>query len=677
MSILNAIRQQTGSLDELAKLPQSEIMKMAQHKQIPAEMVAPILSRKSEMMDASIRTRQASVGAQPAPPTVVEGLMAKNAQSEAPQIHETGIAQLPIPERQYAGGGIIAFSGGDFVNEDDDPEEERLYQQAMNTALANSDYLHEQIGSRGMPQEMPRREVNAVPSATPKEVTREQVTHKIQPASGNHPYKEMVAKDAVKYGVDPSISTRILMNETGGLKNPETAKSKAGAVGIAQFMPATAKQYGIDPTNPEQASDAMNRHVHHLMKEYGDPQLVAIAYNWGEGNTNKWLAKGADPDRLPKETQAYLHKFMYKAMAQGGQVDGYAQGGSIKSKSYEDHMKSTFGYHPRLGPTAVHYLSGGEVQHYAVGDYVDGDPMGTGAAEIAGAGSPTGRSMMEIITNEPEWKTKERIKREQESSKKKAPAAPASAQSAPPVLPPRSNYEQTSEEEDQMFAGEIPRTAPTPTGKPLPAPQTKENAYERFLRKQEEMMDKSEKQRESDKNMALIAAGLGILGGESPYAAVNIGKGALHGVQYMSEADRHRAAAQNAGMVNIGRVLHYKDLGDIAEQDRQLKKEAGEATREERARTNRSAEETRLQQSIGNLEKIRLASAQARATKAQATALDPDKGAAEAERIMAEARNELYSSPDYKRLWKKANPDLELPQIEMPKKVPSGPGWKH
>jgi soluble lytic murein transglycosylase-like protein len=47
-----------------------------------------------------------------------------------------------------------------------------------------------------------------------------------------------------------------------------------------------------------------------MKKRYGDTETGLIAYNWGPGNTDKWLKKGADPAKLPKETQNYVTKVM-------------------------------------------------------------------------------------------------------------------------------------------------------------------------------------------------------------------------------------------------------------------------------------------------------------------------------------------------------------------------------
>jgi hypothetical protein len=120
------------------------------------------------------------------------------------------------------------------------------------------------------------------------------------------------------------------------------------------------------------------------MKQYGDPKLVAIAYNWGEGNTNRWLKTGADPRMLPKETRGYLDKFMTTALASGGQVQGYAEGGEISQESYATTMKRAFGYEPFHGPAVHKYAFGGQVQHFVEGETVKGKPIPEKATSSAG-----------------------------------------------------------------------------------------------------------------------------------------------------------------------------------------------------------------------------------------------------------------------------------------------------
>ena len=113
MSILSALRTQSNSIDDLAKLPQAMIMQMAQKGQIREDMLAPILSRKAELAQAAANMRAMQQG--DAKQTVMEQILSQNAMAEAPESsRDMGVAQLPVREDMYspqmmAGGGIVAF----------------------------------------------------------------------------------------------------------------------------------------------------------------------------------------------------------------------------------------------------------------------------------------------------------------------------------------------------------------------------------------------------------------------------------------------------------------------------------------------------------------------------------------------------------------------------------------
>lgn len=87
-----------------------------------------------------------------------------------------------------------------------------------------------------------------------------------------------------------------------------TATSRAGAKGLMQFMPSTAKQYGIDPTNPSHSIWAGARHIATLRDKYGNYRDAAIGYNWGEGNLQNWIKRGRNEEELPDETRSYVRK---------------------------------------------------------------------------------------------------------------------------------------------------------------------------------------------------------------------------------------------------------------------------------------------------------------------------------------------------------------------------------
>ena len=85
--------------------------------------------------------------------------------------------------------------------------------------------------------------------------------------------------------------------------NPR-AISPAGAQGIAQFMPGTARWRGLsDPFEPAQALLESARWLRELRAEFGNLGLAAAAYNAGPERVRKWLTGGGF---LPAETRAYV-----------------------------------------------------------------------------------------------------------------------------------------------------------------------------------------------------------------------------------------------------------------------------------------------------------------------------------------------------------------------------------
>lgn len=80
--------------------------------------------------------------------------------------------------------------------------------------------------------------------------------------------------------------------------------SRAGAQGVAQFMPATATWIGLpDPFDPISALPASARFLRMLYAQFGNLGLAAAAYNAGPGRIQNWLAGRAS---LPDETRNYV-----------------------------------------------------------------------------------------------------------------------------------------------------------------------------------------------------------------------------------------------------------------------------------------------------------------------------------------------------------------------------------
>ena len=95
--------------------------------------------------------------------------------------------------------------------------------------------------------------------------------------------------------------TRLIWQESRF--NPNSV-SHAGAQGIAQFMPETARLNRLeDPFNPHQAIVKSAELLRDLNRQFGNLGLAAAAYNAGPGRVRDWLAAHR---LLPDETQAYV-----------------------------------------------------------------------------------------------------------------------------------------------------------------------------------------------------------------------------------------------------------------------------------------------------------------------------------------------------------------------------------
>jgi len=80
--------------------------------------------------------------------------------------------------------------------------------------------------------------------------------------------------------------------------------SPAGAQGIAQFMPETAKEYGlVNPFDPIHALNAAGKFLNKLVAQFGNLGLAAAAYNAGPGRVSDYVARRRG---LPEETRNYV-----------------------------------------------------------------------------------------------------------------------------------------------------------------------------------------------------------------------------------------------------------------------------------------------------------------------------------------------------------------------------------
>jgi soluble lytic murein transglycosylase len=94
------------------------------------------------------------------------------------------------------------------------------------------------------------------------------------------------------------------------------ARSDSGAIGLMQLRPATAHGIALrtggaafrtsDLENPEINIRYGSWYLRHLFRKYGDERLVLAAYNAGQGNVDRWRARGEEI-QFP-ETRAYVDR---------------------------------------------------------------------------------------------------------------------------------------------------------------------------------------------------------------------------------------------------------------------------------------------------------------------------------------------------------------------------------
>lgn len=120
--------------------------------------------------------------------------------------------------------------------------------------------------------------------------------------AGSSPYASLFQSAAAKYGLSPAVLESVARHESGF--DPR-AVSKAGAQGLMQLMPGTAKGLGVNPFDPAQAIDGAASLLSSNLKKFGSLELALAAYNAGPAAVQR---HGGVPPYA--ETQTYVRRIL-------------------------------------------------------------------------------------------------------------------------------------------------------------------------------------------------------------------------------------------------------------------------------------------------------------------------------------------------------------------------------
>ena len=507
-----------------------QLQQAVQDGTLPAYVGIPLIQDKMKQQQMTQAGRP-----QPQQPPIADQILGAAKQQE-----DRGIdaAQSNLPEMTAAEGGIMSYADGgdvDPLSYEDQAQDQQDMQELSMTQQGVED-----------------PEMDALIAAKSS-----------QPSYVN---KTPNVEQGIKGPSTESLISHILKKESGGKdfdKKGNPLTSSSGAKFAMQVLPSTARDpgFGIKPAKgetPEEYNRVGRELAVALLNKYKNPVHAAAAYNAGSGTIDKWLAQGADPARLPKETQGYIQGIQ---LAQGG-IASYAKGGIA-------HFA-----------TAGEVKAARDVQNQALGA-VDQSLSENPPSDYMGSvtdwmQSPQGIEQLKnrqiaidaIKNNAPIPALNSLYQPYTPKTIAQAQAEKVAATSPPVNMPPAvapsginsilsstgfkgaGNFNipsiTTTDTNTNTIAPEVPTGYTAPQ---TPAP----TAWDQYLANLASSREDLKKQKDEDKYMSLLTAGLGMVKsagtvkpGEVHSGLSDISTGSMEGISYASNAQKQRAAQEAA-----------------------------------------------------------------------------------------------------------------------------------
>ena len=420
-------------------------------------------------------------------------------------------AQSNLPTQNMAAGGIVAFAGGglgdDDYNSEDDEDNEEYYadiasknrQAKMIASQAESNALTD-----ALMQQAAEQQGGYGYGVNPEQQAAEQQSgygYSINPEQQGAVNRGITYKDPLPSGGARGIQDTAFINkirhlESRGRDYDEKGgilTSPKGAMASMQTMPNTLRDpgFGVKPAQNNSVEE-MNRvgrdYGNAMLQRYGNEKDAAMAYNWGPGNMDKWIA-GGRKGPVPGETRQYASNFKQGGIVQlaGGGAVAFQAGGSTMAGFELDT------------PSESDVISTPDLDAGYTIDPMTGEKMFSGYRARKPSKPPTSQ-----INISPSYVS--------------------------------------DEDSGPYIDGQPPITAAPLLNKPLTEPQksAEELFYEQMVKANEIRAASNKSEKTMDNYLALIQAGLGMMGGTSPYAFANIGQGGSAGISYLANARKQQ-----------------------------------------------------------------------------------------------------------------------------------------
>jgi hypothetical protein len=551
--------------EQLKDVPQPKLIDYARN---PNSVVPQFLA----LAEIQRRQRLQAVPQEPVRSTVAEDVLqqANPIPQMQPQMMAQGVPSLPsgMGQESFAGGGIVAFAEGGELDDDEELED----RQRRARRISATDRLNQMIAMlpAGIRNPLANLENKPVASArqAQADVGMEQTRKR-----GSHKYEDVVIEEAKRQGIDPNLALHVLYKETGNLPNPENAKSRAGALGVMQLMPGTAKELGVNPMDPMENIRGGVAYLKKMYNKYEDPVLAAAAYNAGPGRVDRILKSGQGLAALPRETRGYISGLA------GGGIVAFAKGDKVEEEDnpYLERSRGLYEGVRELGEaftTPRNYDILDMYQRYIGQPFARSaerfinEPLGEQAARFRRASmtpesTPTVGYTKSAGADVPVTARKDMPKQSDQADVRRVDNAIIAKQEA-------------EKKEAQKPLEEIgpPVSLANVEG------EKKKDYLELLAQDIERRAEAAKKSGDENKYLAILQAGLGMLGGTSPYAMANIGAGAQKGVETYgalrkAQADEERGIL--AARLGLGRAQVAKEEAAETREANRIARELGMA----------------------------------------------------------------------------------------------------